>query len=663
MDHKLRIHGDNILECENALKLLASSVGAVSIKLSSGPAYAPVFEFTSKTEETFEVKLFPGYGRWKFPLAEYIASLGGRLREAPDAVVTQLVTTEGKDYEKPIIAVEFSGALPAGNNAWQRTGRALALAYAGIPYLYFAELGGQELSAERIIKAARFPNPLVPFAYAALGAASNAISLPVYLPSPSSDGGIIEVFKDCFGTQESVELVKSILLSEDVTESKTKIEQKVLNVLKVLSEQRKRKDILSADEWKDLYSHKTGIDKAQWLIKKAMPWNKKVGLKGLPETFSKLLKAAVSNGAVAIGSKDMPICLVPAENRKQLAASIKGIYGSKVSREFIQWLSDATSPLLLVWVAGFKPRGDDSRPDRGLVPLARMVFGIENVDLLTVVYGPATSSTWKALETDMNKLAASNGLWEAIVNLSNGILVDSKTSTDLKQAGFLVANEDKKFEQRLLPAASEEPIFGEHDVDSVLHLLFSRGLKLGVYESLCNPPGGDWSGINVLEPGPNLEMRWTSLPRVSGADSKRPDHIIEFLKERTLLSIESKESPNKLEESIGPRLIKYVKDLTTKPPTAVRDFGSEGWAQYGAGKLEPFDHFSGGAFRYVDDKSLTDALKTGKVDFAFGVEFSKEGLVTIYVAASSKAKALLPKLQSLAENLKGLISVQTSKVQ
>ena len=230
-NHKLRIHGDNILECESALKLLASSLNGGVFQLKSGPAYAPTYEFESDHREHFEMQLFPGYGRWGFPLVEYIASLGGTLREAPDAIITRLELEGGILYERPILAFEFSGALPAGNNAWQRTGRALALAYAGIPYLYFAELGGQELDAKRVIKAARFPNPLVPFAYAVLGMSSKSISLPVYIPSPSSHKDIIEIYKDCFGDKESIELVRAILLSEDTKDTVNRIEKKVAKIL------------------------------------------------------------------------------------------------------------------------------------------------------------------------------------------------------------------------------------------------------------------------------------------------------------------------------------------------------------------------------------------------------------------------------------------------
>ena len=488
--HNLRIHGDNILECESALKLLASSLNGGTFELVGGSAYSPVYAFLSDTDEKFVVQLFPGYGRWHFPLVEYIASLGGTLREAPDAVITRVEDEGGTSLERPVLALEFSGALPAGNNAWQRTGRALALAYAGIPYLYFAELGGQELDAKRVIKAARFPNPLVPFAYAVLGMNSSSISLPVYIASPSISAEVVEVYKDCFGDKDSVELVRTILLSTDVAKSKDRIEKKVARIIELLATQRKRADILTPAEWAEFYTQKTGLAKAQWLIKKAMPWNKKVGISPT-RTFPLLLKAAYDAKAAAIGSKDMPISLIAPENRTHFASQVKKIYGGKVSPEFEEWVSTSARPLLCVWVAGFKPRGDDSRPDRGLVPLARMIFGLEDVDLLTVMYGPANPSAWAMLTNDMAKLASTNGLWEAVINLSNAIIVDSATGTKLSTYGFVVPKRKGGFEKKPLPAASEIPNFGEQDVDSALHLLFSGAVDYGVYESMCNPP---WTG-------------------------------------------------------------------------------------------------------------------------------------------------------------------------
>lgn len=658
----LRIHGDNILECESALKLLASSLNGGHFVLTGGSAYSPIYSFESNTKQEFSVQLFPGYGRWNFPLVEYIASLGGTLREAPDAIITHLEVEGDKLYERPVLALEFSGALPAGNNAWQRTGRALALAYAGIPYLYFAELGGQELDAKRVIKAARFPNPLVPFAYAVLGVTGNAISLPIYLPSPSINEKIVEIYKDCFGDKESIELVRAILLDEDFSGSKSRIEKKIAKILEVLSGQRKKADILKPGEWVELYSQKGGLLKANWLIKKAMPWNKKTGIKTLTPTFKQVLKIASTVKAAAIGSRDMPICIISPENRALFGSELKKVYKDKIDISFQNWMSNNSRPLICVWVAGFKPRGDDSRPDRGLVPMARMIFGLEDVDLVTVVYGPAKQSTWAMLESNMQKLVATNGLWEAIVNLSDALIVDSSTSQKLKRYGFLIPKSKKSFEKKLLPAASDIPHFGEHDVDSVLHLLFSNAFKYGVYESMCNPPGGDWSGINIVDFEKRKEFRWTSLPRVSGLMSKRPDSLVQFRFSNNLLSIESKDIEARLENKIGPRLINYVRILLNETPIAYRNIGSNQWTQYKDKKLPDFNFFSGTAFKFQGHSGLKASLKRGNIDIAFGVEFLGESKkVILHVVTSKRGEELLPIIIKLTERLGEIIKLQLHK--
>ena len=75
--------------------------------------------------------------------------------------------------EKFIYTFEFSSALPAGNKAWQRQGRALSLSLNGIKHFHIAKLGGYELDKNREKKSPRLPNPLIPF--------------PAYATTPFSD--------------------------------------------------------------------------------------------------------------------------------------------------------------------------------------------------------------------------------------------------------------------------------------------------------------------------------------------------------------------------------------------------------------------------------------------------------------------------------------------
>src|SRR6266545_4084066 len=159
---RLRIHGDNIVECDRCLELIAEAFSATA-RLRSCDPFRPAFQLEAGGATLFEVDLIPGHGRWKIDLQQMMVAHGAPLREATDVLITRLA--DDGATELILLALEFCSALPAGNNAWQRNGRALACASVGIPYLYFADVGGVELDARRSVKAPRFPNPIVPFSY------------------------------------------------------------------------------------------------------------------------------------------------------------------------------------------------------------------------------------------------------------------------------------------------------------------------------------------------------------------------------------------------------------------------------------------------------------------------------------------------------------------
>jgi hypothetical protein len=93
---------------------------------------------------------------------------------------------------------------------------------------------------------------------------------------------------------------------------------------------------------------------------------------------------------------------------------------------------------------------------------------------------------------------------------------------------------------------------------------------------MCNPPGGDWSGINLKLQSGRLG-RWTSLPRVSL--QKRPDHVVQvdLPSGQIILSVESKQHFSSLEENVGPRLKDYLKYLMASRPNVVQDVSSGTW--------------------------------------------------------------------------------------
>lgn len=653
---RLRVHGDNILECERALKLLIRALDAQDkdVIFSGEAAYAPVYKIT-RNSQVFEIKLFPGYDRWGINLKQYLVDNGAVLREATDTIVTELIEKDGKLYEKPILSLEFCGALPAGNNAWQRCGRALASAYVKIPYLYFAEIGGVELDAKRQIKASRFPNPLVPFSYLTLGEVEKTIAIPVFMGSASLNDAIKQKFEKYFGLKEAIILIKEILLGNNGDETIKKLKEHATKIIRTLVSIRRRSDCLAESDWDIFYKKETGKEKAEWLIEKGMLWHKKIGLKTVTKSFFTLLKVTEKIGAVAAGSTDMPFCIIPRKKRKKYGERLQQLYRKRLNEEFSKWISNDEKPLVCVWVAGFKPKGDDSRPDRGLVPLARMIFGRKDIDILTIVYGPPKSITWINFEKNLWELSRINGLWEAILGLSDAVLVDTPTNKKMQNIGRILTQTPKVKTNNLLLAANQKPTFGEHDVDSVIHCLFSNAIEQGVYEGLCNPPGGDWSGICMINFSNMHQYKWTSLPRVSVKDTKRPDHLIQFNKPDILLSIESKDTPSSLEDGIGLRLKKYVSILIKHQPIAIKGPTEKEWRPLQTKATLKRRIISGAAFRITDQKDMSATLERGKTDVVFGIEFLQESnKVIIHVLANKNGKCLMPSIKRIGKRHKDL---------
>jgi hypothetical protein len=646
----LRIHGDNILECERALYLIADSFDAMVFQ-TTGPPYSPRFEIREGDNVVFEVQLFPGHGRWNVSLPDEFQSHGAPLREATDAVVTRL-SADGRS-EEVVLALEFCNALPAGNNAWQRNGRALACAATGVPYLYFAEVGGVELDENRVVKAPRFPNPIIPFSYLAASSLYDVQCLPVYSPSPSSSEAIRSAFREVFGQQEGKSLIRSILMHESGDAAREKLTEKALILAQVLGSKRKRVDTLRGEQWAELLGLKTAEDKAAWLGRNRMAWSKKTaGKVRTTSSFPELIGVFQKIGSISVASASIPLCLVPSDTRGDLAEELLSIYGDALSSEFANWVALRDSPLIAAWITGFKPRGDDSRPDRGLVPLARMLFG-NSVDTLSIVYGPAKPSMWEELRTSPQRLANQNGLWEAIVNLSDGVLVDSATAEAPFQ--FLIRRGEPSSKGTIhFRAAAMTNLFTEHDVDSTLHMLFAGQQGRGVFEAMCNPPGGDWSGLSLLGFQTAEEFRWTSLPRVSRAGGKRPDHVIQFYLNdgrSLLLATESKTRGYDLEQNLGNRLRTYTRDLVDSPPTIVRSGNSE-WRLW-EDKDIPVriaSVISAGAFRWTSREELDRTIMRSQLDIAFAVEFgSVEQPSLLHVKATDDAQSLLPKIRDLVQ--------------
>jgi len=617
----LRIHGDNIIECERTLLLLANAFDAQPENFSNC-LYFPSYNL-NVSKKIIKVELFAGHDRWGININKEFAKHGAPLREAADSYVTRLMENM---EEEILFAVEYCNALPAGNNAWQRNGRAVTCAALGIPYLYFAEVGGVELDADRKVKAPRFPNPIVPFSYLTAAKNSNVVCIPIYEAHPAITEKLRGKFLPVFGRDASLQLIRFLIDNEKQDKSFDILEEKGLSLVKILSDDRKSVDTFRGNEWDDFLEIPTGIEKVHWIksLNNKQFWKKKISSKvNITATMVKLLRDTMALNCLSIGAKDIPICLIANGNIKLFSKILGSIYNSKEIKNIAADINKKNSPLLIVWLTGFKPRGDDSRPDRGLVPLARMLFG-NDIDILSIVYGPAHKNTWNRFNNDYVSLSNDNGLWQAVINLSNYILVDSVTSEFGPMGKTIQSNINKINKKIILNAANSYVEFGEHDVDTAIHSLFTKNNPLNIYEAMCNPPGGDWSGITIFLKDTNAEYRWTSLPRVSEAKAKRPDHVIQIgIDNKTVfLSIESKNLAVNLDDNIGIRLKSYINLLLKSQPTAFRE-NDGSWAIYQKNKfsLKTPTIYSGGAFCYKNIDQMSKAMKDGKLDFVIAFEF------------------------------------------
>lgn len=636
----LRIHGDNIVECERTLRMIAEAYNS-TFELLNSPVYFPKYEVKTK-DYFFVIELLSGHGRWgNIDLGNIVYKAGGRLRESADSYLTEVSGA----HETVLLGIEYCSALPAGNNAWQRNGRALASVFANVPYLYYAEIGGVELDENRIPKAPRYPNPAVPFSYVSLSHDMNSVCLPVYRAHPSMTPHNYAAYKSALGYNDGLVLIRQILNGEDTSLTLNSLKHKAVRMVEILSNGRKKKDTLKGKEWNELLKSN---NRTSWLIQNYKEkWQKKSSDKVLVSGTFKLLKSKIINMAVVpITAKDLPFCVVPKQDLPSLKAWIKETYnGLDVS-------FDLNKDLALVWITGFKPRGDDSRPDRGLSPLCRMILG-KDANIMAIISGPGTKYTWDKLHNSPKELCDSNGLFEAIFSCCNYLFVDSATcDSNIFMPTGAALNKNTKLIQ--FPYIQKPVVkYFEHDTDCAIHQILSSHNELGVFECFCNPPGGDWSGISFLKNG--IEYKWTSLPRVS-EQSKRPDHIFQIERNGRLIfvPIESKGYGKDLENNIGNRLKDYINDLFTSEPTAYKANKKSDWRFFDGtiGKVN-YSMISVGAFLYRDERELTNQLLRGNLDAIFAFEFGE--ITTLHFYASANGVILL-------EYLRKIESKQTSFV-
>ncbi len=518
---QFNIHGDNIVECIRAFDYIVTGLDDL-VKEITGPIISitcPIY--VAQLENcSLAFQFFPGYGeqRWNQDILEFVKCSGGRLREAADAIVTRVEN----GVEHPVAAIEFCGALPAGNQAWQRQGRAFSFAHAGIPFFYVAELGGFELTANRERKAERMPNPAIPFSFLAMTQYQGSVCLPVYEANSGATGDTIERYGPIFGKSEFLKFLKLTVLGSATEPVATQLGYKCVALVELLANSKRRQDGLTGDQWKAAYEAVlAGQSLPDFLTKNArLAWSKTAYIDALTDTARQFMAIGASE-TLGLASSKLPLSFVPRCRRPVFSREAQALYPD-MSDDFAAWLANTETHLAIAWVMGFKPRGDDARPDRGLPPLARMLVG-DKCELMTFVYGPAPKSHWNSLAVNPVGLATSNGLWEAVMSVSDSVLVDSATKPADTPRGYIKDNWAAVLSVEKLPLFVEAKVLrlGEQDVDTALHVAFeSLGTDV-VFEGMCNPPGGDWSGISFRWDATEPEYRWLTLPRVSAEGAKR----------------------------------------------------------------------------------------------------------------------------------------------
>ena len=639
-DLRLHIHGDNVVECERALELIVRSLNGnpEAINGPIGISTSPDFRFEFGTNSrTCRASFFPGFGRWNENILNVIREVPNALREAADVVVCIVAD----DVEVPRLAIEFCGALPAGNQAWQRNGRAYSCGVASIPYLYVAELGGYELTKERERKAPRLPNPVVPFSYLTYSRRMATAVMPVFVSSLGADHESRQRFEAVYGEAEMEAIVAASLLGLPSQEAVDALYAKTVQLLQVLSRGRRAGITFTPEQWDDCWNFvKTGESVTNFIVERAWtPWAKRTSIPSLTNTARAVMQQT-AEFATGFTSNSVPLCIVPADKRSKFRDLLETTYGS-LSAEFERWISRDRN-LTICWILGFKPKGDDARPDRGLPPLAKMLCD-EDDDILSFVYGPAVNRTWPMLRNDREALAKQNGLWEAIITASDAIVVDSATNNVPGESFVIPPFVNEHHERVIVPLVNAIPSnYGENDVDTALHLLLKYCSGNSVFEGMCNPPGGDWSGISVLTADRATEFRWLSLPRVSQNRAKRPDHVFQLFRDGDppiVWSVESKETPGSVEKSIGPRLNAYLHDLLSYDACVSRQVGSKVFSHASSNLDHSKFKFASGAAFILDEQSDMDMVsQKAEVDVVLGFQFdTRDGSCQIHLKSHSAA--------------------------
>ncbi len=632
---EFHIHGDNIIECERIVDYIKVCLKDASTSYSfHSPACVQV-SLEGKylgTLRHFELILFPGFNktslsRWSADIYSPIKEAGGFLDETPDAVVTYVEN----NTEEILFAVEFCSALQAGNQAWQRSGRAASTARSGCPYLYIVDFLKYELdSNSRERKNVRYPNPAIPYSYINYSFESGIFCSQVYVKAeefqPSLDPRLKDFDHENFADEELSEFIVRKMLFLSTTEIEEALLRKCYNVVRFLSKGSNINKIFSERDWQRIFESKEDVVEYA-VVHSSFSCSKSIAQKSAATATVVPFKDLVKKYSKGIGSQDLPMGVIPVDKMVSFVAELRSIYPSL--KDAIDSI-DTSKDLVIALIKGFKPRGDDNRPDRGLLPLISML-GSSGHQIMTFLYGPIIKANLDLLLSDPVSLSNRNGLWRSILALSDFILLDApilsrnKSSVtkllDSRTCKMELLSFEPKDRLTLASIAPEPRCIQEDDADTALHVLLAKSGSGNGLECMCNPPGGDWSGMSIY--AERFEYRWLSLPRVSHGDGKRPDHITEYfdVAEKPLLLVtESKGRGSDLEPNVGSRLISYVEWLMGFVPSVRRFRTSREW-HVPIEKVcsSTYEFVSAGAFIAKNDDDIDAIRSTSRCDMLVGV--------------------------------------------
>lgn len=389
MTRIFRIHGDNIVECERIAKLILEETEPTSIEISlmspSTIVYNIYFNYLGRHFE-WQLELLPGFNkagrrRWEANIFAGLKDSGSFLDETPDAIVTCVEN----GLETILYAIEFCSALQAGNQAWQRSGRAFSTGRTGCPYLYIVDFVKYELDARtRERKALRFPNPAVPYSYISFSRDSDNFVAQVYVRSEEFDKNfdlsLRNFDEDNFAEAELSRYIVKRMCGVDTADEEEAILQKNLNVVLFLASSSRPATNFTPAQWRRLYSYHQGI--VQFSLENSeFNFRKTITAKGHHGNSAKFLDL-VESLSVGLASRDLPFGIIPAANRRMLANGIHRLYPA-YDAAVLNRIASEHSDLILCMIKGFKPRGDDNRPDRGILPLAAMLGSVHDLSDFT----------------------------------------------------------------------------------------------------------------------------------------------------------------------------------------------------------------------------------------------------------------------------------------